>query len=452
MRTVPFNSRKPGRIVLLAAVCTVMINACGGSTDNKTTPAPQDPTTAQAPTPGATLVKSVATTDEPIVLPSPATGLAFWEHPTLPFEGMVIAATQNGLYAHQPEGTEAQTVIADFRAHGAALAYLPGGFFADTSPPDGPVSAARGLFVSYDLDQSAYRFFGIDNISGTLAEDFLSLPVQTQRARPIDFCLTASGDAQEGVQFSLVALERGAVSVYRFGRPKNAGAQTSGWSISSQTYPTTLEALSCATDPGTDRLLILDVDGTIHTLNPASGTTEALFNTGVQQSAGLGIHQRTVGEDDNSRPEKLVFVVDGTSGQVDLFTLVDGTRVGAVRLTAFDVNEGVIETSALAVSSGNFGGLYRAGVVALAAKSDLFKADDGTQPTAQGSEPQASYETDLRSRAGVNAIRLTPFVAVSNALGLASATVINERPRPQTADSDAIPGIEIDFALEPVIP
>lgn len=432
----------------MAGMGFFLLTACGETAER----APAEPgaapgtETTAAPMP----VLAVATTDEPIVLPSPATGLAFWEHPSLPFEGMVIAATENGLFAHQPEGKEAETIVSTFRAHGAALTYLPGPLFVDEPDTANRVMSAQALFVSYDLDQSAYRFFGIDNISGILTEDFLSLPVRTQRSKPADFCLMAAQGEETALRFTLVALEADAVSVYRFAQTASAVGGQRPWSIASETYPTSLTALSCANDPGTDRLLILDDVGTVHGFNPATGITNPLFDTGIEGAAGLGVHRRGLAETAAGDLEKLTFVVDSTSGQVTLFRLPDGAPVGAIKLTAFDVNEGVIETSALAVASGNFGGLYRAGVVALAARSNFFEAEPA-DPAPQSQEADDKAEIPVAS---VNAIRLTPFVAVRNALELTPGTVIGARQRDQTASSGVIvpPIVDIELDLAPVTP
>ncbi|MEQ8178909.1 MAG: hypothetical protein RIA10_11315 [Amphiplicatus sp.] len=270
-------------------------------------------------------------------------GIAMWSHPTLPFNGLVIAAGEAGLVAWNIEdGTE---VARNDRSplEGVSVAYLGNGTQAQG------YAAARTAGGEAD-----YTFYAIDNVSREF--NLLSTASFGKRHEGRGFCLGGNGDAlvlhemtQTGWRSTSIAINLGGLA---FSEPATTGAHKGGFT-------------HCAVDELSGAIIALSAVGEVYRIENSSPTL--LVSTGVSNPAGIGLALNGLADE---TPEDQccgqIAVLDGANAVIHLFDREDGHALGAVRMAAsFDV-EAVASASALGMGYGNFGAVYRDGLVALA--------------------------------------------------------------------------------------
>lgn len=291
--------------------------------------------------------KQVATFDEPIALPAPATGLVFWDHPSLPYEGLVIAATGEGVFAHTLEGTEPVNQIPGINASGAQLAYL------QASTDD---DAAVAVFSTYDATNKAFRFFQIDNVTQDFNENLLSIPYKDDYTA---WCLGSSPPSSTLFLTIIVADTLHHVKISR--------AQENTYTVD-QSEPRKLPAsiIDCAFDPVTGQFFGLSDDGYVLALN-TEAINKPVINSVVARPYKLSISNYLLGSDNNAASIETKFLLlDRATSHVQIYDAQTGNLDGVIELEKFNEIEGVDNASTFALGTGNYGGVYRFGVLALA--------------------------------------------------------------------------------------
>lgn len=323
------------RFAVVAAFWLSLLSACSRE--------PAEPAGDETP------VKAVAApvSDELPGLAAPATGVDFWDHPTLPFNGMMIVATGNGVYSYNMEDGNPAAQIDDIDAAGVAVGYL--GFGRE----------AAGFAAVLDAAANAFRFYGIDNT----ARAFLPLndgPVM--RGEVKGFCL---GRARTADTPALFVIQKKSILVY------NLAAGGDGIVVESESaIGTPGDISSCAVD--IDGVLLAASDkGAIFRV--AGGDAFARpFARASDAGAGELAIIAAAGEGENPSLSGEILFADLSTGVIHLFDRESGAALGAVKLAATDSLSGVDVSEAFGATATNLGALYRNGVVAfgVAAGSD----------------------------------------------------------------------------------
>lgn len=314
--------------------------ACGSPKDAATTPA--------AP---AAVTGEVFASDEYGAFDAEIADIAFWTHPSLPFQGLVIASTTSGVAAFNIED-------------GAEVARL------DAAPADGlevvyagTGASARGVLIVGETAGKAYRFFAIDNDARSLTP----LPASgAENAGGAAFC---AGPDRDGA-LRLVELRGRSVGLAAL-TVEDAGVAVG--EATTRTAPE--ETVACVVDPLDGAVYLAGKSGAIFRMS-ASGDIDAdrfaMLKLGNVASIGLALNGLVEGGATGECCGEIA-ILDAADATIHLVDRDDGKVLGAVRITSsFDV-EAVVSTTAMGVGYGNFGGIYRAGVLAL--------ATDGEHPT-----------------------------------------------------------------------
>ncbi|MEQ8935502.1 MAG: hypothetical protein RIE56_06900 [Amphiplicatus sp.] len=317
-------------------------------------------------------------------------GIAMWSHPTLPFNSLVIAAGEAGLVAWNVE--DGAEVARDDRTplDGVSVAYLGNG------------TQAQGYAVARTTGSEArYFFYAIDNVSREF--NLLSMTSVGERRDGRGFCLGGSGDSlvlhemtQIGWRSTNIAINTGGLA---FSEAVTAGKSKGGFS-------------HCAVDGLNGAIIAVNALGEVYRIESTSPSL--LVSTGISDPAGIGLALN--GPADGTPNDQCcgqIAVLDGVNAIVRLYDREDGHALGAVRMAAsFDV-EAVVSASALGVGYGNFGAVYRDGLVALATEE------------------------------GDSAIRLTPFNGIMDAL----AQPLGEAANPRDLSPQEEEGFVIDVEV-----
>lgn len=351
------------RILLVALAMAAALSGCGERR-------PAGPAAGPAPV-AADAAVEVAAIDEIGPLADEASGLAFWLHPAIPFNSLVIAATPSGLVAYNIEDGAEVARSVEFDARAVDL------FYAGAASPDAETSARQAVGVMIAADAAgAWRAFEIDNVSRAFK------PLAAPAAPPPGNAHCAGPASGSAARLAVVA---GATLVLH-----DVERTADGLSLAeSGRSALPARAVACAIDPAGGGLHVLLENGDIWRRIEADGAqVDSLIATGAERPSGIAI---AVNDSPEGANDPLccgeIVVLDAGAATLRIFDLRDGRAIGAIRLkSSFDV-EGVASATALGVGVGNFGGAYRDGVVGLAA--------DGASP----------------------ALRLTPLNGVMDALG-----------------------------------
>lgn len=315
--------------------------ACGGRQD-------QPEQSAAADDAAAAPIGEVEATDQLGPLEAPVTDIAFWTHPSLTFQGMVLTSSTDGIVAFNIEdGTEVAR-IGDIDARALEVIYVGGG------------AAARGFAIALDRRAGAFRFYEIDNASRTL-NSVAATGAANKGATA--FCAGADRDGA----LRLIALNGASVEVSAIEIGED-GIRVEP--LSQQRAPQKIAA--CVVDP---------LEGAAH-LAAESGAIRRMALSGAIESKAFanpdGTHISSIGMTLHGLVEAgpteeccgEFVVLDAADGSVHLFDRDDGRALGAARITSsFDI-EGVAAATAMGVGYGNFGGIYRDGILALATDGD----------------------------------------------------------------------------------
>ncbi len=323
------------------------------------------------------------------------TGIDFWTHPNVSFNSLIIVASADGLASYNVEdGTEVSRVPG-VSLSGVAVSYI--GF--------GPLAA--GIAAAFDETESAFQFYGVDNVSR------LFLPLTggpSIRGAVRGFCM---GRAANSPDPTLFVVRRGEMTVFNV--TPDMDGETAGVAISGEAgTPIPETATACAVDTA-GVVYILTNDGEIYRVDSDSAFDEPFavaFANDSYDIAFLGSRQT----DSASSVNGQIAILDGETGIVELFDASDGRALGAARIDAADDIEAVTEATVMGASAANLGGLYRDGAIALGIA--------GENPT----------------------VRLIPANGVANALGVAPLPPAN--PRGETARAEETN----DLVINPTAP
>ena len=341
----------------------------------------------EAPAPQPAPRFEIPVSDELPGLAAPATGVAFWDHPALPFNSMMIVAGAQGVIAFNIEDGVEAARIDGVPAEGAAVSYLGRG------------PQATGVMALFDSAQNAFSFYGVDNVS--------------RRFRPLDggpavegevsgFCF---GRAQEMSAPSLFVLQNAQILIFNFDAAGDGLALAGEGAVEA---PAGLA--SCAVD--IDGVLIVAADdGTIYRIDGPESFAEPFASADVAEAGDLSLTASAV--DDEASGETIISgqitLLDKADGAAHVFDRANGEALGVITVSGTEQMAGVAAANAMGLSGANLGALYRNGVVAYA-----VTAEDGP------------------------AIRLIPYNAVLNALALPEGTAPPPRSAAPAAERDSL--------------
>lgn len=371
------------RLAALAAA-TALLSLAGCGRDEAPPPPAPPPQPLTPPV-------EVSAADEFGPVGGKVAGIALWTHPTLAFNGLVIAAGAGGLAAWNIEDGEEIVRLDGAAFDGVAVAYVGRG------------RAAQGYAAAREATgERAFRFYAIDNVSRAFT--LQSTMFISERNEVRGFCLGRGAQGGglvlhemrgDGWRSTALALADGVVSA----GGTTTGARRGGFE-------------RCVGDDLDGSAIAVTAEGALYRL--ADGAAAPIAATGVARPAGLGLALNGLG--DGAPAETCcgqIALLDGGAGVVRLYDREDGRALGAVRLEAsFDV-AAVGAATALGVGYGNYGGIYRDGVIALAV--------DGDDPV----------------------VRLTPFNGVMDALGAPLGEAADPRDLAPQREADIVIDIDV---------
>lgn len=330
-----------------------------------------------APVPGPSV--EIPVSDELPGLAAAPTGIAFWEHPTLSFNSMMIVASAEGAAAYNIEdGTEVAR-IDDIDAGGAAVSYVGRG-------PE-----AAGVLALHDRTANAFRFYGVDNasrafmpIEGGLEAGF------TARG----FCF---GRAETQTAPTLFVLRSGAISIFNYRAAPEGLALVNEIEIDAAG-----NLAACAVDR--DGVLIAaSDDGVIYRIDGPNAYANPLAEASISQTGGLALlYARLEGDTADASVNGQILLFDETDGTIHVFDSNDGTALGVVSASAAAQIAGLSSGSAMGATGANLGALYRNGAIAA------------------GTEIEGEAEATA-------AVRLIPYNGLLNALSLPEGEPVSPR-------------------------
>ena len=355
------------------------------------TPDGAEPQETQDATYEAAGAISAPVSDELPGLPAPATGIAFWDHPTLSFNGLMIVATEAGVIGYSMEDGVEVTRIDGVNANGLGVGYL------------GVGPQAAGFVAVIDGAENAFFFYGVDNQTRA----FLPLNAGPSAAGVKGFCLGRGADAATP---SLFAIQRGRIRIY------NLAASASGVQIESEAeLAAPNDLVSCAVDLE-GALLAADEDGDIFRLAGEDSFAAPFARApSVARPGPLAVIPAAM--DEGARTEGLIFLAGLGKGQVAVFDST-GEALGAVVLEGTGDMPAVGAAQSFGATGANFGALYRNGVIAFGVS---------------GAE-------------GGPAVRIAPASTVKNALAVPLGEPVSPRggAAPAAADTLLIPPTELE--------
>lgn len=370
------------RLAALAAATALLVLAGCGRDATPPPPAPPQPLTPPV---------AVIAADEFGPAGGHVAGVALWTHPTLAFNGLVIAAGRAGLDAWNIEDGEAVARLDGAAFDGVAVAYIGVG-------RDAQGYAAARLAGG----DRAFRFYAIDNI--TRAFTLQSTMFISERNDARGFCLGRSPQGSGLVMYEMRADGWRATALAFNDGVVSAGGAATGQRRGGFEH--------CVGDDLDGAAIAVTAEGELYRL--ADGVATPIAATGVARPAGLGLALNGLGDDEPPQPCcGQIVLLDGETGVVRLYDREDGRALGAVRLEAsFDV-AAVGAATALGVGYGNYGGIYRDGVIALAV--------DGEEPV----------------------VRLTPFNGAMDALAAPLGDAADPRDLAPQREADIVIDIDV---------
>ena len=321
----------------------------------------------------------IPVSDELPGLAAPATGIAFWEHPALSFNSMMIVANAEGAVAYNIEdGTEVAR-IDGVDASGAAVTYVGRG------------DQAAGVLALHDRAENAFRFYGVDNASRALPP-IEGGPETGSAIRGFCFGRAETRDAP-----TLFVLRSGAISIFNF------EAAPDGLALVNELEIDAVGNLAACAVNRDGVLIAATDDGVIYRIDGPNAYADPLAETSISETGGLALlYARLEGEDGAASVSGQILLFDEADGAIHVFDSDDGTALGVAAASATAQIDGVSSGSTMAATGANLGALYRNGVIAI-----------GTET-----------EGDATATA---AVRLIPYNGLMNALSLPESAPVSPR-------------------------
>lgn len=355
------------RLAALAFCCLLALAACGREAEEASEPAPVE-------------VFGVPISDELPGLDASATGIAFWIHPNVAFNSLMIVAGNTGVVAYNVEDGVETARVPGVNAQGAAVSYLGFG------------RQARGLLTFFDREAAVFRIYEIDEVS----RQFRALEGDVVVQGGVrGFCFGRGGGA-EAPQLHVV--QRANVTTYSLDIDNDAFAADPGVAMEAPE-----DVASCAVDPVDGALFIARESGVVHRIEGEPDFGRRFAAADVENAGELAALPAEL-EDGSVRVQ--IALLDRLTGLVHIFDRDDGTALGAIRAGAVDEMEAAGAATAMGATGANLGGLYRDGAIALGVGGD---------------EPL---------------IRLIPLNGVQNALSLPQSAAIDPRGEEAAGEED----------------
>lgn len=277
-------------------------------------------------------------------LAAPATGVAFWEHPTLSFNSLLIVANENGVVSYNMENGEEVARIDGFNAQGAAVSYLGNG------------AQAAGFLSSFDEAEGLFRFYGVDNASRAF------LPLNDGpaiRGAVRGFCM---GRAQDADAPTLFVIQNARIQLF------NLEANADGVTVAGEASVDAPDNLvSCAV--AHDGVVILAADdGDIYRLAEENAFSAPFAEAGAKTPGDIAVIASAAGEDASAGGQ--ILLLDESDGAVHVFDRASGRPLGIVDFAGTDVMPAAESATVMNASSANLGALYRDGVIAFGVVSE----------------------------------------------------------------------------------
>lgn len=265
--------------------------------------------------------------------------VALWSHPSINFQGLVIAATASGLKSYDLESGEPVSATSDTGATGAV-----GVFYGQGAPAQGYALATHGAgYVVRAIDNETRAFSAVDVEMGAPASG--AFCVGRQDDAPALYEIGATG-----LNFRQIDILADRIAI---GDPQPVSAQ---------------QGRFCHVDDRDGAIFTVGEDGAIRRIDPKTGESFGLAmieGTSIDSSAIL----LSTNEGTERRQGGAIAILDGKSGVIRVIDLVDGHALGAVRIkSTFDL-AAVSSATAIAAGYGNYGGVYRDGALAVVASA-----------------------------------------------------------------------------------
>ena len=302
---------------------------------------------AEAPEPTAPPIVAEATvSDELPGLSAQPTGIAFWEHPSLPFNSLMIVASADGVVSYNIEDGNEVSRIPGVNMNGAAVSYL------------GVGPQAAGVLAAFDADENAFKFFGIANTS----RDFLPIeggPVIRGNVR--GYCF---GRAIDGTAPTLFVVQKSELSVFNFEQA------SSGLDLTDEaTLPIPENIQSCAVD--VDGVVLgATANGEIYRIAGSDSFAAPFAEADMTSAGALNVVAFSSQGAGDSTMNGNILMVERATGAVHMFDRADGRAIGVVNIVGTEDLAGVDAAGAMGAVSSNLGGLYRNGAVALSVATE----------------------------------------------------------------------------------
>lgn len=313
-------------VLILAMIAVAALAAC----ERKAKPVAPDPDVP------AEEAREVAAADAYADAGEAVNAVAFWSHPSINFEGLLLATSGPAIAAYSIEtGEQRASAMIDGPAGGVAV------FYAGVGPQ------AQGYAVV--TNALGYSFFSIGGQPGSLT------PAANIGGATARFCVGRRGAGNVLYQLRDDMVEERAITFGADG----------GVLLADAAALAKIEGVAfCAVDDRSGAIITVSEDGAIRRIDPASGESFGLaIATGVKP-AGAALFLMRTAEPANA-PGGAVALLDGASGAIRFYDLEDGHALGSVRIkSTFDLTA-VESATAIAAGSGNYGGVYRDGALAV---------------------------------------------------------------------------------------
>jgi len=335
---------------LTGVLALLAIAACdrGSLSDN----APTE-TTASVPTSGYSIEKKfVAATDEIGAGLNGVSSVAFWSHPGINFNSLVIAGHEDGITAFNIEDGAEVTNVTGFKVLDIAVSYIGLG-----------PTAIGYLAVVTDDSENPMRFYEINNEDRSFK--LLSTIFVAQTDETTALCLGSLSD-----QDNLVAVQSFAKGTTFFPlRFSTAGVSTQGG------FSSTLGTVDCAVNSLNQIAYSITPNGDLIKFSATQNgtqTSELLIGMAVKDPKAMDISIRT----NEEGLTNTILIVLNSTGFAQLFEITgdDSYAIGSIGMRdTFDVI--ALETAtSLAIGFGNYGGIYREGILAFVDGNDSENA------------------------------------------------------------------------------
>ena len=326
--TVGPSETKMRIFVALSTLALLGLSACSSETPT----ADETEPSVEASTPEAEK-KFVAATDEFGAGLEGVTSVAFWSHPSIVFNSVIVAGHADGISLFNIEDGAPIDSADGFNVIDLAVGYLG----------EGP-QAVGYIAASTDDEANPVRFFQINNSDRSL--QLLSTIFVAQSASDANLCL---GRANKD---DLILGRSRPQGTTVLPLKVSAAGVSSGGGFSSTT-----SSVDCAIDQS-GKIFSINNDGDVVMVTKEETTIVA----GGAVPAPSAVSVSVKSDETGSQQARLVIL--GSDDRAYLFSAEDGHALGAVGMRdTFDVVALEAVTS-LAVGYGNYGGIYRDGALA----------------------------------------------------------------------------------------